>query len=281
MAFLKNDIKITTMKQKDKSLLGNAAEKERQLILSNIMEPNTIAFIEKVNQMAGAKGLHMNCGSGKLTVKLASLVGPTGQITAVDIDQQYVLATTEIASQQEINNISTYEKSAFDKLQKESYYDFAYSRFLFSASPEPMIAVNYLYRRLQPKGILILEDIDLTKLDCFPYSYAFDRFKELLIELTKKTTSEMSLYKMIQESMDQTPFNNTQIQFLSPTFLKGKAKKLTSLTLESAMEAMQKKKIAPTSELHALLTELKIYEDLPNTMISIPGIFQVWTYKME
>ncbi len=180
MAFVaSHPIKLKTMEQMtEKSQLGQTAKRERQRILSTFMESSTIDFFERINLKDGSKCLHMGCNDGEATLHMASILGDKCSIIGIDNSKYNIELAQQKISSRNGGNVSFRLNSSFEKTNTKKY-DLVYSRFLLSTVSNPMKALQKMFRLLKPQGLLLAEDIDFSNLFCLPYSWAFERYKEL------------------------------------------------------------------------------------------------------
>ena len=67
---------------------------------------------------------------------------------------------------------------------------------------------------------------------------------------------------------------------IPPAFLKVEHKAIASLTLESISEILLQEELITSTELEALLAELKAFENRKDTLVLLPGIYQAKAYKI-
>ena len=85
-------------------------------------------------------------------------------------------------------------------------------------------------------------------------------------------------YQRIEQDLSNAGFQALLTQFRSPFFLQADFKKLPSLIFESILHRLEDQPVS-TDEVHVLLSELKAFESLPHTLISLPGVYQIKAYK--
>ena len=262
------------------SKIGSAAGRKRYQILSNILAPSTEAFIKQANLNTGVNGLDLGCGSGETTMLLKTMIGPEGKITGIDSRATRLRIAKEKAHQNEQSQVEFRYQNTLE-WEEEQSYDLVYSRHFFHQLKDPLSMLQKVFNSLKPGGLAMIEELDFSKIQCFPNSYAFDRFVELYIEVVKRQGADPNIGKRLYPLYQQASFKNCQVQLVRPKFLTGKNKRITSLTLESISTILEKENLASQVELQALLSEIKSFEAQENTMITLPGIYQVSGYRME
>ena len=122
----------------------------------------------------------------------------------------------------------------------------------------------------------MIEDLDLSNYHCYPSSYAFERYVELVTELKKRQGADATIGSRLQTLLRKANFAHIQVQVVQPTFLNTEGKRIPSLSLENSSDLLLDEQLTTASELQALLFELKTYETREDTLITLPGIYQAW-----
>ncbi|MEO1260793.1 MAG: hypothetical protein AAFZ15_18485 [Bacteroidota bacterium] len=235
-----------TKSSKNNIGMGSAAEKRLRQLLANILLPATRSFFKK----AGLKtndNLLSEISKGWL-IGQANL---TGKILELDEMTSKDLAPSD--------------------------FQFCFGRFMLSSVADPQNSLKEVFERLGPSGKILLEEWGQGSLNSFPYSFAFNRF----LELNKKWRNANGLQHIASWNnlLHQAGFVKISIQHVPAVFLEGRNKQVASLTFESIIDGLVKAKLADPMELHALLEELKSFEQKKHTLISLPGIYQIWASR--
>ena len=276
--------------QNQHSYTGNAAERKRQAILSEVLADSSQAFFQKNLIKPGMHGLDLGCGVGKVTLQLKALVGEKGKMTGLDINPTFIEIAREKAAQQCISGVEYYCMDMVDGLQgnitlPDKYqqiirYDFIYSRLFLNRLHQAEKILAQVYDWLKPGGFAMIEELDFSNCSSFPNCHAFDRYIELYLAIKKRQGLDVNLGGKLFSLFQQANFNDIQVQLKAPIFLKEQHKNLPSLTLESIGEDLVQAGLVVSAELSALLAELKAFEHQDHTLISLPGIYQSWGFKL-
>jgi ubiquinone/menaquinone biosynthesis C-methylase UbiE len=102
----------------------------------------------------GQVAADLGCGSGYYALTLAELVGPTGKVYAVDLDEKAVRALGKKAEKNGYNNMEVHAVSAADiSFIKNRSVDFVLANgLLCSMAANRQSAVNEIKRILKPTG---------------------------------------------------------------------------------------------------------------------------------
>lgn len=262
---------------KSTNLSSYAAERKRDLILSKVLEPLTFNLFKKFKFKKGMHGLDLGCRTGEVTLQLKSIF-EEGKMTGVGFNDLHINIAREVAASKNQMNVEFIKKNISEWSGKGNY-DFVYSRLLFNQLQEPLNVLKMLYRSLKKGGFIIAEEMNLSNFHCFPSCYAFQRFKELLIELKKCKGTNADIGQQLFSLFKEANFESVQIQVVKPDFLKLEEKHIPSLTLEYLTETLLEENLISRTELQALIFELKSYEKREDTLIRLPSIYQVSGFK--
>lgn len=263
---------------KKNSLRDNAAGRQSHRILSQILTPSTQAFFEKVHFKKGMMGLDLGCRNGDNTLKLKAMIGEEGKMIGLDSNKIHIKIAKEKAIQNNEYNIE-YRHQNILEWKESNTYDFVYSRLFFNQIRKPLSVLQQVYNSLQIGGFAMVEDMDFSQFYCFPNCFAFDRFVELFLEIKKLQHTDANIGKHLYPIFKESGFKNIHLQSVSPNFLTGKNKRIASLTLENIATILIDEKLTTPTEIQALLFELKAFEKRKNTLIALPGIYQVWGFR--
>ena len=111
-------------------------------------------LIDKLNISQGAKVLDMGCGTGHVSKYIADIVGPDGQVVAIDPDEERIKIAQE--KYKEVGHLQFHVGNSVTGFSHddEPYYDFhvSTSAFHWLSNEEKEIYVQKAYRCLQPGG---------------------------------------------------------------------------------------------------------------------------------
>jgi ubiquinone/menaquinone biosynthesis C-methylase UbiE len=105
---------------------------------------------------AGMRVLDIGCGFGDTTLRLAELVGPSGEAVGVDAAPRFVADAIADAAQAGAANARFLVADVQDGLQEEGGFDLAFSRFGTMFFANPVAALRNVRRALVPGGRLVM-----------------------------------------------------------------------------------------------------------------------------
>jgi ubiquinone/menaquinone biosynthesis C-methylase UbiE len=160
---------------------GVSEEYRRLRHQAGLWERITARLLDRVGVAPGMSCLDVGCGPGAVMRLLADRVGPTGSVTGVDMDAASgrealaFLRGTAAAPVEFIHgNVTELDLPTFDVI---------YLRLVLIHVPDPVALLRRLYDRLNPGGVLVVQDFDTAGADSFPRLACCDEFNGLIDEL--------------------------------------------------------------------------------------------------
>lgn len=175
----------------------------RDAILNELANPSSQNFL---NQSGLARGMHVldvGCGMGLMTCWLARQVGPEGTVFAINDNEEQLSIARQLAQEENLNNIRFINLSALDLAELDMKFDFIYCRFLLMQVSEATPILDAIYELLEDGGIFACESAILGHEFCYPPVDAFDRWRELNLEMfyvmNKDPQTGMKLYQRLAD----------------------------------------------------------------------------------
>jgi ubiquinone/menaquinone biosynthesis C-methylase UbiE len=127
--------------------------------LSDIIGRTTIT-LDRIGLRPGEHGLDVGSGPGRLTLPAAERVGPTGMITAVDVQADMLLRLQQRMEQKGIKNIRLHhgDIAADHRLPPDSF-DRAWLVTVLGEIPDRAAALHHIYQLLKPGGTLSITEM--------------------------------------------------------------------------------------------------------------------------
>lgn len=263
------------MEKSDYIIRGGIEGRERLRVLSRVLEPFTHAFLERAGLRKGMRCLELGCGGGDVAFDIARIVGPSGHVTATDIDEKKLEIARGEAAGHGLRNIDFRLSDITSAAQPETGFDFVHARFLLTHLPNPADALVRVRQALRPQGIAAVEDIDFRGYFCHPPCPALDRYIELYTEAARKKGADANIGARLPSLVADAGFTNIAVQVTQPAGLTGEVKLITPLTMENIAEALVTQHLATQEEVDRLVDELYEYANTPGTLAGLPRIVQV------
>jgi SAM-dependent methyltransferase len=254
---------------------GGVAGRERLRVLSRVMAPMTLRLLERVGVEPGARCLDAGCGGGDVTLMLAGLTGPEGEVVGVDIDEVKLDLARYEAVDAGVRNVE-YRRAALHEIPADGTFDLAYARFLLSHLPDPAAALAHLIGAVRPGGVVAVQDIDYSDGFCHPPNAAYDFAWDLYPRLAVHGGGDPRLGRRLPILFAEAGLEEIGVHIEQPAGFDPDTKLLTALTFESIADSAVAAGLADAGEIDAHLHDLHRFAARPDTMLSLPRMVQVW-----
>jgi len=106
----------------------------------------------------GQTALDIGCGMGYFSIPLAQLVGNSGAVTCVDLQQHMLDATGRRAERAGVNSIIKYHRCTHDSLGLTGKADFALAFWMVHEVPDKQRFLSEIKEALKPQGQLLIAE---------------------------------------------------------------------------------------------------------------------------
>ncbi len=166
---------------KDEYLLGvNDSELDRLRFQHTVWGPLTRDFCARLGVKAGWKCLDAGSGPGLVTMDLRELVGPAGEVTALEPSPFYLEQCRKETAEKGYNNIHFVQGKVEDTTLPSNEFDLVFSRWVLSFAPDPEKFIVPLIQSLKPGGILAVQDYYYEGLSLWPLGGPFDGMADVV-----------------------------------------------------------------------------------------------------
>jgi len=106
----------------------------------------------------GQSALDVGCGMGYFSIPLAQIVGNSGAVTCVDLQQHMLDATRQRAERAGVSSIIKYHRCTYDSLGLTGQADFALAFWMVHEVPDKQRFLREIREALQPQGQFLLAE---------------------------------------------------------------------------------------------------------------------------
>ncbi|HZT83011.1 MAG TPA: methyltransferase domain-containing protein [Gemmataceae bacterium] len=255
-------------------LQDGEAGAERLRLLARAKWPTTQTLLAGVGLRQGMHCLDVGCGIGEVALALAEWVGPRGRVVGIDVNDGYLAVAREQAARRGLGAV--FRRGDVFDLHEEAAYDLVYARFVLTHLSEPARALHRLLHAARPGGAVVVEDIDFPGHFCYPDCAAFRRYVELYEAVVRRHGGDPAIGPRLLGLMRGAGLGGLHLDVVLPTFFEGEGKRVAVVTLQNIRQAVEEAGLATPAEIDATITELDAFTRDPNTILSMPRIFQVW-----
>jgi len=148
------------------------SNRERQELLSGVLDFGTKVLVEQVGLASGSRCLDVGCGMGGAARVLCDAAGSNGECVGVDLDPE-LLGIARSKGEGD-GNISFVQGDAAALPFEDDTFDLVHARYLFIHLPNHREVIGEMVRVAKPGGTVALYEPDLRAVWCYPESWAYE-----------------------------------------------------------------------------------------------------------
>ena len=143
-------------------------------------QPIRWTLLSRVDLPLGGRALDLGCGPAGTIELLAERVGPTGSVTAIDIDPAHVAMARRLVQDRGLTNVEVLQADARHTGLASDSFDVVHARLLLVNIRSPEQVVAEMVRLAKPGGWVVTDEADGMAGICHPPDPAWDRLHEIL-----------------------------------------------------------------------------------------------------
>jgi SAM-dependent methyltransferase len=259
-------------------LATGAAAVRRLHVLHNIYSPAGKRILLHAGLTEGMRVADFGCGVGVITRMLAQIVGPSGTVTGIDVDEAQLEQASQLCAGEGLNNTCFVKASAEATGLPRNSFDLVYCRFLLLHLTDPASCLREMNAVLKPGGIIVVEDGDLTSATSVPRGPS-DAFANLFGRLGPTRGVNYSIARDLYHMVKLEGFPAPNLEIHQPAIIDGENRFFLKWSVEEAGPALVDAGITTLPELSQTLAEMQSAVDDPNVLILAPPMYIVWARK--
>ncbi|NOT22464.1 MAG: methyltransferase domain-containing protein [Nitrospiraceae bacterium] len=130
-------------------------ELERLRMIEKVFDPASRRRLLAAGLQTGWRCLEVGPGAGSIMTWMSEVVGPTGQVVAVDLDPKFL-------SGAERPNVSVVQADIRTAQLPQQSFDMVHARYVLIHLPDYETALEKMFNSLKPGGWLVLEEPDFS-----------------------------------------------------------------------------------------------------------------------
>jgi ubiquinone/menaquinone biosynthesis C-methylase UbiE len=132
-------------------------EHERLIRQAARVAPHTERLFRDAGIGAGHRVLDLGSGVGDVSMLLARLVGPSGEVVGIERDAQSIERANARVTQAGLRNVRFTQADA-SQVADDRLFDAAVGRFILMFLPDPTSALRSLTRLVRPDGVVAFQE---------------------------------------------------------------------------------------------------------------------------
>jgi ubiquinone/menaquinone biosynthesis C-methylase UbiE len=264
---------MSSSDQHDYVLRGGDEGAKRLRLLAAVKWPTTKSLLERAGLRRDMRCLDVGCGIGAVTLHMGEWVGPHGHVVGIDLDERCLELARQEARRRELP--VRFRAGSASEIQEASVYDLVFGRFVLTHLRQPEQALQGMVKAARPGGLVVVEDLQFTGHFCYPECNAFDRYVALYQEVVRQRGGDPNIGPRLPSMFMATGLTDMELEVIQPTYWQGPGKEMASVSMEHIREAVLGAGLATAEEVDGIVAELRSFAENPQTLMSLPRIFQV------
>jgi len=151
-------VTMTTSIRSAEYPLGNTdAEHERLIRQAARVAPMTERFFREAGVGPGQRVLDIGSGVGDVAMLVARLVGPSGEVVAIEREPKSIAKARVRVTEAGFHNVS-FTESDVGEIPDGKPFDAAVGRFILMYVPDPVAVLRSISQLVRPGGVLVFQE---------------------------------------------------------------------------------------------------------------------------
>jgi SAM-dependent methyltransferase len=190
--------------ERDYVLGTDETELQRLGLQHYVWRPVALACWQQAGVTVGSRVLDIGAGPGYATVDLAEIVGPTGEVVAVERSARFLQAGRAACQARGLEHVKFYERDLMSDSLPVTGFDAAWIRWVASFVPSPATLLVNLAAAIRPGGVAIFHEyVDYATWRMAPRSQLIEEFVTQVMESWRAAGGEpdvaLDLPSLIEE----------------------------------------------------------------------------------
>ncbi|MBZ5736914.1 class I SAM-dependent methyltransferase [Nocardioides mangrovi] len=259
----------------DYAIRGGRDGYDRLLVLAAVHRAGTLDVFDRAGVGAGMRCLDVGCGGGEVTFDLARIVGPTGSVVGLDMDEVMLALARSVATERGLSKVD-FHQADVSTWTDPAAYDVVYARALLQHLPDPLDMLRRMWAAVRPGGVLIAEDTDSERAFCEPPNPGFDFVIRHYTALLAHRGTDANVGRRLFGYVRSLGAPDVHLSATLLPFSAGEEKGLLASTLDFTSAAMVSAGLASQTEITVAHESLSRHVAAPLTIVAGPAMIQVW-----
>jgi ubiquinone/menaquinone biosynthesis C-methylase UbiE len=133
------------------------AEHERLIRQAKQVAPTTERFFREAGIGPGQRVLDLGSGVGDVAMLVARLVGPSGEVVAIERNRNSIAKARARVTEAGFHNVS-FNESNVNEILVEKAFDAAVGRFILMYLPDPVATLRSVSKLVRPGGVIVFQE---------------------------------------------------------------------------------------------------------------------------
>ena len=146
-----------SLRRVDYPLGHTDAEHERLIRQAAQVAPITERFFREAGIGTGQRVLDIGSGVGDVAMLVARLVGPSGEVVAVERDRNSIAKASARVTEAGFHNVR-FNESNVNEIVGEKPFDAVVGRFILMYLPDPVTTLRSISQLVRPGGVIVFQE---------------------------------------------------------------------------------------------------------------------------
>src|ERR1700751_3917021 len=133
------------------------AEHERLIRQAGQVAPITERFFREAGIGPGQRVLDLGSGVGDVAMLVARMVGPSGEVVAVERDRNSIAKARARVTEAGFRNVS-FNEANVNEILDENPFDAVVGRFILMYLPDPVATLRSVSKVVRPGGVIVFQE---------------------------------------------------------------------------------------------------------------------------
>ena len=260
----------------DYLLSQGQADVYRLGILNQVYGPPTEAKLLELGLKPGLRVVEIGCGSGNMTCWCAQQVGPTGHVTGIDASADSLEQARQQAASRGLTNVA-FETGDINALTLPARsFDIAFCRCVLMHQRQPELGLTQMARLVRPGGVVLCEELDLSRCFFDPPAPHMTRMMELNVAIGDWNEVPYRLGSTLNSLFQKAGLVDHGVALISPTILRGPTKELLTLSFRQYAPKLVETGLARLAEVDQIMASAARTDADTTTLYGMPPMGQGW-----
>jgi 2-polyprenyl-3-methyl-5-hydroxy-6-metoxy-1,4-benzoquinol methylase len=245
------------------------------------LEPATREALHAIGLGDGWRCLDVACGTGAIMRLMGPMVGASGRVHGIDLDDVYGTRAAETlnAAGPPIFSFQTFDVMGTDD-PDGAPYDLVFTRLFICHMTDPVRAVSRLWSWVKPGGTLLVQDYDMGIMHSMPHSPAHDEGFELIRQSFTRSGKDAragaSMPHYFMKAGVGFPDGTRAASYLAPSYMTTPA---AIAVLTSLGPALNKMGVASEAHVKEVIAGMQDAAKDPHASARGPDLIACWKRK--
>jgi SAM-dependent methyltransferase len=274
-------VATNTPPHSDIYLLGRSdVEQERLRKQVYVLHTEARWLLDQLDIRPGARAIDIGCGPQGILDLLAERVGLRGSVVGLDSSAQFVAAARQFAADRGLDNVEVIQADAKATQLPRASFDLVHTRLVLVNVAEPERVVDEMVALARPGGIVASYEADYILHICHPMISAWTRLFEVFHTYARAHGVDLFVGRKVHGMLRDAGIIDLQVKPILHVLPHGHVRRTVFLDfIGNVREDLVREGFIDTTELHALMEELRRHLDDPHTLVMSHLFYQVWGRK--